>query len=178
MTAIKNNNIKNVNLLLSGSSVGAALTFPMCGYIIHWFGWPVVFYLSGIVGTIWFILWWVLVHDSPADHPTISESEKNYIQKEIGKTITDQKVDNQKTVRLDPMSPTANKILSLQIKPPWGHIMRSKSIWMTTLAQWGGIWGLFTLMTQAPTYLKYIHGWDIRSVKHLLVLRVLASHHS
>lgn len=35
---------------------------------------------------------------------------------------------------------------------------------MITFAQWGGIWGLFTLMTQAPTYLKHIHGWDIRSV--------------
>jgi MFS transporter, ACS family, solute carrier family 17 (sodium-dependent inorganic phosphate cotransporter), member 5 len=33
---------------------------------------------------------------------------------------------------------------------------------MTVVAQWGGIWGLFTLMTQAPTYFKHIHGFEIQ----------------
>ncbi|XP_077286256.1 na[+]-dependent inorganic phosphate cotransporter [Arctopsyche grandis] len=134
-----------------GSSVGAALTFPMCGYVIHWAGWPLVFYLSGILGTIWFILWWCLVYDSPAEHPRITDKERDHIEKQIGSAISKQKV-----------------------KPPWGRIMTSRAVWMNTLAQWGGIWGLFTLMTQAPTYLKQIHGWDIRStgilsgIPHLL----------
>lgn len=33
---------------------------------------------------------------------------------------------------------------------------------MVIIAQWGGIWGLFTLMTQAPTYFKIIHGWNMQ----------------
>lgn len=32
---------------------------------------------------------------------------------------------------------------------------------MNTIAQWGGIWGLFTLLAQAPTYFRFIHGWGI-----------------
>lgn len=146
--------------IIIGSSVGAALTFPLCGYIIHWFGWPLVFHLSGALGTLWFILWWILVYDSPAEHPRISKEERDYIQKQIGEAISEHKVFSTFSTLLSSVSFS----WTFQEKPPWGHIMRSGPIWMITFAQWGGIWGLFTLMTQAPTYLKHIHGWDIRSV--------------
>jgi MFS transporter, ACS family, solute carrier family 17 (sodium-dependent inorganic phosphate cotransporter), member 5 len=53
-------------------------------------------------------------------------------------------------------------ILFQQRKTPWKQIMMSKPMWMTVIAQWGGIWGLFTLMTQAPTYFKHIHGFGIQ----------------
>lgn len=79
-------------IYISGSSVGAALTFPLCGYIIHWAGWPLVFYLSGALGTLWFILWWLLVYDSPAEHPRISIEERDYIIKSIGSAISQKKV--------------------------------------------------------------------------------------
>lgn len=35
-------------------------------------------------------------------------------------------------------------------------------MWIIVIAQWGGIWGLFTLLTQAPTYFKVIHGWSVK----------------
>lgn len=35
---------------------------------------------------------------------------------------------------------------------------------MNILAQWGGIWGFFTLMNHAPQYFKLVHGWDIKAV--------------
>lgn len=60
-----------------GSSVGAAITYPLCGFLINWFDWPSVYYVTGVVGVIWFITWWLLVHDSPEQHPRISEKEKN-----------------------------------------------------------------------------------------------------
>jgi hypothetical protein len=44
---------------------------------------------------------------------------------------------------------------------PWTAILTSKVVWINAIAQWGGIWGLFTLLTQAPTYFRFIHGWGI-----------------
>lgn len=41
-------------------------------------------------------------------------------------------------------------------------IVTSRPIWIMVIAQWGGIWGLFTILTQAPTYFKLIHGWGIQ----------------
>ncbi|CAG9761573.1 unnamed protein product [Ceutorhynchus assimilis] len=123
-----------------GSSVGAALTYPICGYIIDKFDWEYVFYASTVFGTLWFVAWWSLVHDSPSQHPRISQHEKEYILKSLGESVAKKKA---------PI--------------PWRHILQNRTVWMNVLAQWGGCWGLFTLMTQAPTYFKFIHGWNIRA---------------
>ncbi|XP_063910758.1 sialin [Zophobas morio] len=123
-----------------GSSIGAALTYPVCGFIIHKWGWEWVFYTSGVVGTVWFAAWWFLVYDSPAKHPRISPEEKEYILESLGQSYTKQKAP-----------------------VPWKSIIFSVPVWMNILAQWGGIWGFFTLMTHAPTYFKFIHGWNIQA---------------
>ena len=42
-------------------------------------GWPSVFYIIGGLGVIWGILWFLLGHDLPEQHPRISPSELQYI---------------------------------------------------------------------------------------------------
>lgn len=59
----------------------------MCGYLIGAFGWESVFYVSGALGLLWMICWKILVFDTPAKHPTISNKEKSYIENYIGKTV-------------------------------------------------------------------------------------------
>ncbi|KAJ8919873.1 hypothetical protein NQ315_006402 [Exocentrus adspersus] len=125
-----------------GSSVGAALTYPICGFIIDRWGWELVFYVSGVMGTLWFLAWWALVYDSPVDHPRISDKEKEYIVASLGKSVAGVKQ---------------------QAPVPWLKMTTNVTVLMNILAQWGGVWGLFTLMTHAPTYFKFIHGWNIRA---------------
>lgn len=43
-------------------------------------------------------------------------------------------------------------------------ILRSWAVWVNLIAQFGGIWGLFLTMTQAPTYFHAIHGWGIEKI--------------
>ena len=33
----------------------------------------------GMLGILWFIIWMIFVHDKPANHPRISEMERDYI---------------------------------------------------------------------------------------------------
>lgn len=54
--------------------------------------------------------------------------------------------------------------VEFQAPVPWKSIFLSIAVWTNILAQWGGIWGFFTLMTQSPTYFKFIHGWSIQAV--------------
>ncbi|XP_026294582.1 sialin-like isoform X1 [Frankliniella occidentalis] len=122
-----------------GSSVGAALTFPLCGQLIHTLGWESVFYVCGALGLAWYALWFAFVFDSPSRHPRISAEELTYITESLGKSVTQR-----------------------QIPTPWRAILTSRAVWMNIVAQWGGVFGLFTLMTQAPSYFRYIHGWNIR----------------
>lgn len=79
--------------MVSGSSVGAALTYPLCGFIIDRWGWELVFYVSGIVGTMWYTAWWILVYDSPAEHPRISLHEKEYITSSLGQSVAKNRVN-------------------------------------------------------------------------------------
>ncbi|KAK4872559.1 hypothetical protein RN001_014588 [Aquatica leii] len=123
-----------------GSSVGAGLTFPLCGIIIDLWGWEYVFYVSGILGTLWYAAWYFLVFDSPSEHPRISEDEKEYILSSLGGSV-------------------AKRTTSV----PWKALLTSMPVWINVFTQFGGLWGLFTLLTHAPLYLKLIHGWNMTS---------------
>ncbi|CRK96189.1 CLUMA_CG009618, isoform A [Clunio marinus] len=124
-----------------GSSIGVAVAYPIFGFIIKASSWEWVFHSCGIAGSIWFIFWLYYVYDSPENHPRIHAKEKEYILKCLGSSV----IQNSKEKR----------------NVPWKAILTSKVVWINTLAQWGGIWGLFTLLTQAPTYFRFIHGWGI-----------------
>lgn len=83
-----------IPLIFAGSSLGAGLTFPMCGYIIANYGWELVFHVCGIIGCVWYVFWHLLVFDTPAEHPRISNSEKEFIQKSLGRSVSTEKVIN------------------------------------------------------------------------------------
>lgn len=79
-------------VIVSGSSVGVAITYPMCGFILNHLSWEAVFYITGALGSLWFLMWWLLVYDSPAQHPRISQKELKYIQDSLGKSLAKKKV--------------------------------------------------------------------------------------
>ncbi|KAF4521338.1 hypothetical protein B566_EDAN006925 [Ephemera danica] len=123
-----------------GSSLGAAVTFPLYAMLMSWYGWEAVFYFTGVAGTVWFLGWWLLVFDTPRKHPRISERELEYIERKLGTSV------HTKT----------------KLSTPWCAILTSGPVWLCTLAQFGAMWGLFTLLIQAPTYFKFIHGFGIQ----------------
>lgn len=83
----------------------------------------------------------VQVFDSPEQHPRIQPAEKEYILNSLGSSV----------IRVGERSEEI----------PWKSILTSKPVWLNCIAQWGGIWCLFTMLTQAPTYFRLIHGWSI-----------------
>jgi len=48
-------------------------------------GWPNVFYLFGVISIIWFILWCMFIYNDPNSHPFISDEERAYLKKSIGR---------------------------------------------------------------------------------------------
>ena len=92
---------------MMASALGAAITMPICGYLISWFGWPSVFYstgklchnkqvemdyklksLIGLVGVLWSLCWFLFVFETPAKHPRISDEERKEIEDAIGNFST------------------------------------------------------------------------------------------
>lgn len=125
-----------------GSSLGAGFFYPFFGYIMSFMSWEWVFHTSGIIGVIWTIAWIFLVSDTPQNHPRIDAFEREYIEKSLGNSVH--------------KSDTLPKI-------PWRKILTDSAFWMIVIAEWGGIWGIFTMQMQTPTYFNNIHGVNIKS---------------
>ena len=65
----------------SGSRLGAAFALPLVAWMTNEFGWRDSFYILGVVGLVWAVIWFVLFRDSPERQPYISTTEKDYILK-------------------------------------------------------------------------------------------------
>lgn len=58
------------------------VTLPLAGYLCeHGFGggWPSIFYVLGLIGIVWFIVWMIFSSNEPSNNRFISENEKEYI---------------------------------------------------------------------------------------------------
>lgn len=127
---------------MMASSLGAALTLPICGYLISTFGWASVFYSTGVVGLLWSILWFVLIYDSPAQHPRISKEERMEIETKIaegagGKSIKPSRV-------------------------PWIPLLTSLPVWSIIITHACSVFGFFMIVNQLPTYMKDVLNYNIK----------------
>lgn len=80
-------------IFFSGQALGTVLGLPITGFIASsGLGWPGIFRFYGIISGIAGIIWWYFGADTPAQHPNISEVERNYIERELGHTHGNSKV--------------------------------------------------------------------------------------
>ncbi|KYN18228.1 Sialin [Trachymyrmex cornetzi] len=126
---------------MMASSLGAALTMLMCGFLIASLGWESVFYVTGVIGIIWSVAWFLLVFDSPSQHPRISAEERHAIESAIGTTTT-------------------SKVVHLPV--PWRALITSGPVWSIVITHACSVYGYHTIVSQLPTYMKYILHFNIK----------------
>lgn len=71
---------------------GTVINWSLSGIIIKSFGWHYAFYTVGITLGAYSIAWWLVVYDSPNNHPKISVIEKEFIMDKLNTTRTKAKV--------------------------------------------------------------------------------------
>lgn len=131
----------------SGAAVGGLVAIPAIGFLSVYFDWKAIFILVGITGLLWLIPWLVLVKSPPANHPWISDEERDYI-------LSGQKTQSSdsETAGADTYRPTTKEMLSY--KQSWGVIIASAAI--------DPIWWLFIFWI--PIYLFEVFGMDVKEV--------------
>lgn len=122
-----------------GAQLGTVIALPLSGQICFYLDWTYVFYLFGAVGLVWFVLWAVLVSNSPNDHPRISEQERLYI-----------------------VSSLKNELSTSADHIPWRSIVTSVPLWAIVVAHFSYNWTFYTLLTLLPTYMKDVLGFSIQ----------------
>lgn len=123
---------------MTASSLGAAITLPVCGYLIAYFEWPSVFYVTGGIALVWAIAWFWVVHDSPEQHPRISREEKEKLRKEIKPIIVE------------------------KTKTPWRKILTSGPVWALIVTNTGVSFAFFVAFNQLPTYMSQVLHFNIK----------------
>ncbi|XP_037809154.1 sialin [Lucilia sericata] len=118
------------SIAFAGNYAGTVIAMPSSGLLASAYGWESVFYVFGVIGCIWLVLWLVIVRSGPDKDRFCSEDERNYIQKTIG--ITGQQ----------------------RIKHPWKAIFTSLPFYAIAVSHFSENWGFYTLLTQLPTFLK------------------------
>lgn len=74
-----------IGLFNAGTNIGAVLTPLIVPPLVLTYGWPVAFYVTGIFGIAWLILWWT-VYRRPEESRTVSAAELAYIRQDGGDT--------------------------------------------------------------------------------------------
>ncbi|PNF31733.1 Sialin [Cryptotermes secundus] len=72
-----------MSFAVQGASLGTVVAMPLCGLVLNAWGWEAVFYVSGALALLWCVAWWLLVFDTPDQHPRISREEKQYLKENI-----------------------------------------------------------------------------------------------
>jgi len=136
---------------LAGSEFGNVIFLPVCGYLCEYVNWQSVFYITGAIGILWFLVWALIVFDGPDVHPRISEQEKQFLQMSLKETQSEK-----------PSS------------VPWKDIVISAPVWAILVSHVTQSFGFYVLFTELPTYMKNVLNYDMSSKAFLSGLPYLA----
>ncbi|XP_046600720.1 sialin-like isoform X2 [Neodiprion lecontei] len=127
-------------VVTSGILLGNMLGTALSGVLIQnsSMGWPLVFYVFGAAGVLWFFAWVLLCYNNPDVHPFITESEKNFLRK------------------------TTNCKKEL-VPTPWRHILTSVPVWALLIATIGDGFSYFTMVTDLPLYMRSVLNFSVQS---------------
>lgn len=92
---------------------------------------PQVFYVYGAIGCVWYVFWAWLVRESPEKESRMSDEERRYIM-----------VSLKHTANTKPQT------------VPWKELFSSAAVWAIVASHFSENWGVYTLLTQLPLYMK------------------------
>ncbi|CAG0923456.1 unnamed protein product [Notodromas monacha] len=133
-----------MGLAYSGVSLGYALSSPFASFFCSSSstGWPWIFYVSGIWSCLCTILVYLFVYDSPAQHPRISQEEKEYLL-----TVAPHSQEKRDTEK--------HKI-------PWAKLLTSLPFIAICVCHFCINWGFYVLAIMLPTYMRDVLKFDVR----------------
>jgi len=73
----------SMSVFSNGGIIGAIITPPLVAFTTLHFGWRWSFLITGAFGFVLLWFWW-RHYDSPARHPRLSATERDYIQAQVG----------------------------------------------------------------------------------------------
>lgn len=123
-------------VLFLGSRAGGMLSAPIALLLIRHWGWRTSFAVFGTLGLVWAAAWHAWYRDSPAEHPSVNDAERAWIEQD----------------RL----PDAHRIAT-----PWRALVGSRNLRAICAMYFAFGYGLYFSFTWLPTYLIHVLGFSV-----------------
>jgi ACS family glucarate transporter-like MFS transporter len=121
----------------TGGRVGGVLAPASTAYLVVLVGWQQTLFLYGALGLAVAFGFWRIVRDRPADHPGCNHMEQTLI------------LDGRPAAATDPHGAVGGI--------PLGPMIRNRSLWLSSLSQFGTNFGWVFLLTWLPRFLEEVH---------------------
>src|SRR5262249_29699538 len=125
----------------SGARLGAALTPPIAVALIATFGWRSVFYIFGLIGALWAVIWLWYYRDRPEQHHSVNLTELAIIR-----------------------GGTKIKLSGERAQVPWEKILRSRNLWLICAMYFCYNYSLWIYLSWFPTYLQDARGFTLKQM--------------
>jgi sugar phosphate permease len=139
-----------ISLHFSGVAAGTIVAQLLTPQIVLAAGWPSVFYLSGALGAVWLVAWWLKAANDPESCIGVRAAEMAVIPS--GR----------------PESPLAESI-------PWGRILHEKAVWAIVIAHLCNNFGFYILLLWLPSYLNNTFAVPMARLGKLSVIPYVAA---
>ncbi|KAL5007698.1 hypothetical protein ScPMuIL_016504 [Solemya velum] len=131
---------KLATISFCGSYAGAVLGMPLSGILTKHLGWQSGFYVFGVIGVIWAVIWWFFSFETPNLHPHISEEERIYIENSIGENTA---------------------LVTKESGTPWLKFFTSMPVYAIIVANFCRSWTFYLLIIEQPTYFTEVFNFDV-----------------
>ncbi len=121
----------------SGSRLGAAFALPAVAWLIDSLGWRMSFFVLGVIGFAWALIWYFWFRNDPEHHKGISDEEREYILS------------------------TRQQVLPEQVEKLSGRLLlRSKNMWLAMGQYFASNFTFFFSLTWLFPHIKSEYGLD------------------
>lgn len=128
-----------VALMIGGVPLGTLFALMSSGVLVSHLGWPSVFYLFGLIGLAWCLLWNRYSYDYPDDNPRLTPAERSLLPEVAPRSAKDR----------PPV--------------PWRQLLTSAPVWALIINHLCSNWILYMLLAWLPSYFRKGLGLSIQS---------------
>lgn len=141
----------------SGAALGSVIAPPIIVGLTAYFGhWQETFIVTGALGFIWLIAWW-LIYDTPERHKWLTREEYAIIKSD--ESVLEPVASTEATIAAELQSAVPE-----ETSVPWLKLLAFRQTWGIVLARFlvDPVWWLY--ITWLPLYLSQVHGFDLKQI--------------
>ena len=139
--------------IFAGVGAGAGLSPPLITYIMLHYGWRASFWLCAVIGLVAGGVWFIIARDSPAQHPRVSASERDYILANLSSEISEK---------------PGHKLI------PWRTVLKSREVLAITLSYFSFGYAAWIFFSWFYIYLAQVRGLNLKASAFYAMLPFLA----